>query len=112
MATAKTTKSTKRAARSRQPEVIQEQEPRIIEAVIPREYNPIGMWGYFFYELLFMIPIIGWVICVCCAFMADNHNLRNFARSQFCWIILYIITLCILAGLGLLQSFLHTIGII
>ena len=26
---------------------------------IPFEYKPISMWGYFDYELLFSIPLIG-----------------------------------------------------
>lgn len=107
MAAAKSTKRTVKRV-----ETVQESEPRIIEAVIPREYNPMGMWGYFFYGILFMLPVVGWIICVCCAFMADNLNLRNFARSQFCWIIIYIVALCVLAGLGLLQSFLHNFGIL
>lgn len=30
------------------------------EVVIPDEYRPIGMWGYFGYTFLFAIPLIGW----------------------------------------------------
>ena len=28
---------------------------------IPDEYKPISMWGYFGYEILFSIPIIGFI---------------------------------------------------
>lgn len=82
--------------------VAAEYRPR--EVRIPTEYEPIGMWGYFGYELLFSIPLIGWIFCICFAFMAHNRNLRNFARSQFCYLILFVICLCLLAGLGVLGN--------
>lgn len=83
--------------------------PRAIEVAIPDSYTPISMWGYFAYTFLFAIPVIGWILCICFAFMANNHNLRNFARSQFCWLIIYVFVLCLLAGLGILQSLFQSI---
>lgn len=83
--------------------------PRAIEVAIPDSYTPISMWGYFAYTFLFAIPVIGWIFCICFAFMANNHNLKNFARSQFCWLIIYVFVLCLLAGLGVLQSFFQSI---
>ena len=29
---------------------------------IPSEYKPISMWGYFGYQILFAIPIIGFIL--------------------------------------------------
>lgn len=62
---------------------------------IPEEYRPISMWGYFGYEILFSIPIIGWIFVIIFAISAENHNLKNFARSQFClwiiWLVLVIV---------------------
>ena len=83
--------------------------PRAIEVAIPDSYTPISMWGYFAYTFLFAIPVIGWIFCICFAFMANNHNLKNFARSQFCWLIIYVFVLCLLAGLGVLQSLFQSI---
>lgn len=97
--TAKTTKKTTRTAAAKATPA-----PRAIEVAIPDSYAPISMWGYFAYTFLFAIPVIGWIFCICFAFMASNHNLRNFARSQFCWLIIYVFVLCLLAGLGVLQS--------
>jgi len=82
------------------------------EAVIPEDYQPIGMWGYFGYQFLFALPIIGWVLCISFALMARNHNLRNFARSQFCYLIIYIIIFCLLAGFGILQAIIESFGMI
>ncbi len=80
------------------------------EILIPEEYEPIGMWGYFGYEFLFMIPVVGWIICISFAFLARNHNLRNFARSQFCWLIIYIVIFCLLAGIGALKTIVEALA--
>ena len=67
---------------------------------IPSEYTPISMWGYFGYEILFSIPVIGWIFIIIFALTASNQNLKNFARSYFCFIIIQIIlvTLVVLFG--------------
>ena len=96
--TTKTTKSRPAAATAR----------IVREAIIPEDYQPISMWGYFGYEILFMIPVVGWVLCISFALMARNHNLRNFARSQFCYLIIYIIIFCLLAGFGILQTIIES----
>ena len=59
---------------------------------IPNEYKPISMWGYFGYELLFAIPCIGFILlCVFSFGGTTNVNLKNFARSYFCFIIIGLI---------------------
>ncbi len=63
---------------------------------IPVEYTPISMWGYFGYELLFSIPCIGLIFLIIYAISAKNVNLRNFARSYFCYLILVLIVCAIL----------------
>ena len=58
------------------------------ENYIPEEYTPISMWGYFGYSLLFSIPIVGLICIIVFSFGGSrNINLRNFARSYFCWLI-------------------------
>ncbi len=97
------TKTTASSGRSTRKTVRTESRaPRVVE--IPEDYTPITMWGYFGYEFLFMIPLVGWILCISFAFMAQNHNLRNFARSQFCWLIIYIACFCVLAGVGVLHT--------
>lgn len=58
---------------------------------IPEEYTPISMWGYFGYELLFSIPCIGFIALLVCAFGGKNINVKNFARSYFCYFIIIAI---------------------
>jgi hypothetical protein len=71
---------------------------------IPAEYTPISMWGYFGYSILFSVPIIGWIFVIIFALSASNQNLRNFARSQFCLLIIWIILLLVSCFTGLLAS--------
>ncbi len=64
---------------------------------IPYEYKPISMWGYFGYELLFSIPIIGFIFLIVYSLGGTrNINLRNFARSYFCFLIIVIIFITIM----------------
>jgi len=65
---------------------------------IPEEYRPISMWGYFGYEILFSIPIVGFICLIVFAIGAKNVNKKNFARSYFCYtIIVCLIAIVILA---------------
>ena len=68
---------------------------------IPEEYKPITMWGYFGYEILFSIPCVGLILLLVFAFGGTkNVNLRNFARSYFCFVILLVVLFAIFAMLG------------
>ena len=73
---------------------------------IPEEYRPISMWGYFGYEILFAIPVIGWICLIVFALTAENLNLRNYARSKFCVMIIYIVLF------GLAWFFAVTMGVL
>lgn len=70
-------------------------------ASLPAKYQPLGMWAFFGYTILFSIPLVG-IICVI-VFSFSNTNIcrRNFARSYFCiWIIGLIISVLYLAMVG------------
>ncbi|MBE5921321.1 MAG: zinc-ribbon domain-containing protein [Lachnospiraceae bacterium] len=66
--------------------------------VIPDEYKPISMWGYFGYQLLFAIPCIGLILLIVFSVGGTkNINLRNFARSYWCAFIIGLILAIIVA---------------
>lgn len=69
---------------------------------IPEEYKPISMWGYFGYQILFSIPIIG-IICLIIFALGgtSNKNVRNYARSYFCFMILIVILIILAIVMGL-----------
>jgi DNA-directed RNA polymerase subunit M/transcription elongation factor TFIIS len=72
---------------------------------IPPEYQPITMWGYFAYEILFSIPCIGLIALIFFSFGgAKNVNLRNFARSYFCFLIIACIVFALLGGCSIVFS--------
>lgn len=49
---------------------------------IPYEYKPIGAWGYIGYNLLFAIPLVGFIMMFVFGFGGTgNVNVRNYARS-------------------------------
>lgn len=77
---------------------------------IPAEYTPISMWGYFGYQILFSIPLIGWIIVIVFAITASNQNLKNFARSQFCLLIIALVATVIFAATGLLATMIESLS--
>ena len=83
------------------------------ENYIPEEYTPISMWGYFGYSLLFSIPIVGLICIIVFSFGGSrNINLRNFARSYFCWLIIGLIIcafLLLFGGMAAVTAFLSQI---
>lgn len=74
------------------------------QAGIPEEYKPISMWGYFGYELLFSIPCIGLIVLIVLAVSAKNVNVKNFARSYFCFLIILgiLVGIAVATGAGAL----------
>ncbi|MCH5276120.1 MAG: hypothetical protein J1E65_09785 [Lachnospiraceae bacterium] len=76
---------------------------------IPEEYRPISMWGYFGYQLLFSIPCVGFILLIIFAVGGtSNINVRNFARSYFCYLIilaiLFVLLLVATGGLAVLTG--------
>lgn len=64
---------------------------------VSSEYKPISMWGYFGYELLFSIPCVGIICLIIMSFASHNINVKNFARSYFCYFII-VLVLCGIAA--------------
>ena len=58
---------------------------------IPPAYKPLSPWAYFGYNLLFSVPLIGFIMMVVFSFDDSNLNRRNFARSFFCAMIIGLV---------------------
>ena len=58
---------------------------------IPNEYKPLSPWAYVGYNLLFSLPIIGFIMMIVFAFDSSNINRRNYARSFFCAMLIGLI---------------------
>jgi len=55
---------------------------------IPSNYKPLSAWAYVGYQLLFSIPLIGFILLIVFSFSEDNINRRNYARSYFCTLLI------------------------
>lgn len=71
---------------------------------IPESYRPLSMWGYFGYEILFALPVVGWIFLVIIALTASNVNLRNFARSKFCVVVIWLIIIAVVVALAMVTG--------
>lgn len=70
------------------------------EQNIPSQYRPLSPWAYFGYNLLFAIPLIGFIFLIIFAFDNSNLNRRNYARSFFCTLVLVAIILVVVVVLS------------
>ena len=63
----------------------------------------IKPWGYVWLNILYVIPVLGWLVWLINALFARNTNVRNHARSFFCAVVLVLIV-AVIAGaiLGLM----------
>ncbi|MEF2640890.1 MAG: ABC transporter permease [Clostridia bacterium] len=68
---------------------------------IPNEYRPLSAWAYFGYNILFAIPLVGFIMLIVFAFDSSNINRRNYARSFFCAYLVAIIILIVVLILTL-----------
>ena len=70
------------------------------------KYAPLSPWAYFGLEMLFNIPVLGFVFLVVFSLSSGNINRRNFARSHFCVLVILLvialIVVLIAGGSGLL----------
>lgn len=69
-----------------------------------KDYTPIGMWGYFGYQILFAIPVIGFIMTLIFALGGTrNINLRNYARSTFCLFIILLVAVLLIVMVSALS---------
>ena len=64
------------------------------------ETNPLSPWSYFGLEILYSIPIVGFIFLIIHAIGAKNINKRNFARSYFCFVIVVAIIIGVILLIG------------
>lgn len=62
---------------------------------LPDQFRVLSPWAYFGLQILYSIPIVGFVFLLIHTFSAGNLNRRSFARSYWC-------ALLILGGLALI----------
>ena len=61
------------------------------EDYLPMAYKPLSPWAYFGLQLLFSIPLVGFICLIVFSFDSGNIHRRNFARSYWCCLLLGLI---------------------
>ena len=63
---------------------------------IPEEYKPLSPWAYFGYQLLFSIPLVGFILLIIFSCGgSSNINLKNYARSYWCALLVSFIIIIV-----------------
>lgn len=68
--------------------------------MLPEKYRPISSWGYVGYNILFAIPLIGFLLLIVFSLDNSNINRRNYARSSWCTLLLIIVIFAIVGYLS------------
>jgi len=58
-------------------------------------YAVVGTGTFFWLQILFTLPVIGWIFTIIMSFAPRRHNIRHFARAH---LILFIIGIVIMVG--------------
>lgn len=60
------------------------------------EYRPLSSWGYVGYNLLFAIPLVGFICMIVFALDSSYIARRNYARSFLIWMLIGLVLSIIL----------------
>ena len=70
----------------------------------PDKNRPLSPWAYYGLQLLFSIPLVGFICLIVFSLNNNNINRRNFARSYWCNLIvsvaIVILVIILLAATG------------
>ena len=69
-------------------------EPEIQYYLPPRNY-PLSPWAYIGLQILFALPIIGFIFLIIFSISKKNINRRNFALSYFAWWLMWVIAIVV-----------------
>ena len=72
--------------------------------VIPEENRPLSAWAYFGLQLLFAVPIVGFIFLIIFSCNGSNINRRNFARSYWCGLLIAVIIIAVAAVLAVIAG--------
>ena len=68
--------------------------------IVYSEYKPISAWGYVGFNILYSIPVIGWLVFLCHVLSPNASSHRSYARSFLCMLLVSLILVAVLAIAG------------
>ncbi len=64
------------------------------------KFEPLSPWAYVGYTMLFSLPLVGFILLIVFSVSkSTNENLKNYARSYWCWLLIYLVIIAILVVL-------------
>lgn len=72
--------------------------PVMADPVIPPQNKPLSPWAYYGLQLLFSIPLVGFICLIVFSLDNGNINRRNFARSYWCSLLITLVIVIILVA--------------
>jgi len=66
---------------------VPEQKPMTKED-LPSQFRVLSPWAYFGLQILYGIPVVGFIFLLIHTFSAGNLNRRSFARSYWCGLLI------------------------
>ena len=67
--------------------------------------RPLSPWTYVGLTILYNIPVIGLIFLLIHTFSKKNLNRRNYARSFWCWLVIALLSLGLVAGIRYAQGY-------
>jgi len=74
-------------------------------AKLPPENEPLSPWAYFGLQLLFSVPVVGFIFLIIFSCKRSNINRRNFALSYWCALLIVGSLIAVVAVLAFLYGF-------
>ena len=76
------------------------------ENQLPEKFRPLSMWAYVGYQLLFTVPLVGFICLLVFAFGASsNKNLQNFARGVLALRVIAVVIAILITVLFMVLGF-------
>ena len=69
----------------------QPQQTYSVPAYTAPTARPVSTAYYFWMQLVFMIPVVGLIVCLVTAFSGEDASRKNFSRAVLIWIVIGII---------------------
>lgn len=71
---------------------------------LPEHLRPLSPWSYFGLQILYAVPIVGFIFLIIFSIKKSNINRRNFTRSYWCFLIIIGIVLLTVLIITLLSG--------
>ena len=80
----------------------------ITEKDLPEKFRPMGAWSYFWLNVLYAVPVVGFIFLIIFSFNDGNRNRRSFTRSFWCAYLILGILVAVIVGIAVAAGVSYT----